>query len=467
MRKIRILKQHRPREIVALIDHEKREKALKNKLQKYHAYDISQAMLYMDKDQRERLYSYISLEKLARAFEHLYDEKAAEFMLELDKEEAAKVLETMESDDAVDILQHLEHEESVAFLSLLDEGKRERLRKLSRYKHLTAGSEMNPEFITFTADMDVKDAMRRLIEKAGEVETIETLFVVDDQNVLQGVVNLKDLIVAKHPITIKEIMSEKFYAVNVLDGIQKVVKDIQKYDTTAMPVLNDNGVIEGIITMYDAMDIIEEEAHDDYAKLAGIPTEDDLHETAKTSAAKRFPWLALLLVLNILVATVLASFEATIAQIAALVFFQPLILDMAGNIGTQSLAVTVLRISRETLQLKFNIGRHLLRETMIGVLNGAILGILAFLTAFIFLSLLPIGVVGETVQAAQIATVVAISIFLALTVSAFLGSAIPILLNAAKIDPAVASGPLITTLNDIVALFIYFGLATAMIIAVL
>ncbi len=463
MRPLPILKRNKPKEILTLIRHEQRLRILQNKLHKYHAFDISEAMLMMNDEERSRLYKYITREKLARAMAHTSEEKAATFMLELDKHTAAQLLELMENDDAVDILQHLKYEDSAEFLVLIDDAKQEELKKLSRYKHLTSGSEMNTNFIKFKPEMDVKDAMKILVSDANRVEMIDTLFVVDDNDKLIGVLDLKDLIVAKHPITIGEIMNENFYAVNVQDGIQEVVSDIRKYDTLAMPVLDDSGVIEGIITMYDAMDIIEEEAHDDYAKLAGLPTEDDKYETAMRSSRKRLPWLALLLLLNIVIATVLASFEETIAAITALVLFQPLIFDMAGNIGTQSLAVTILRISKETLRTRVNIVAHLIQEVTIGLLNGALLGGLSFLTAWVFLTIAPIGAVGDTIQATTVAFVVGISVFSALVLSAFLGSFIPIVLNALNIDPAVASGPLVTTINDVTALALYFGLATVLI----
>ncbi len=467
MPKLTLLKRNKPKEIVALVRYEKRYRMLQSKLNRYHPYDISEALMVMTGEEREKIYAQINREKLAKVFEHIPDEKAAEYLLELERPLAAKVLSLMETDDSVDILQHLKHEDSTEFLVLLEEETREKIRRLSKYKHQTAGSEMNTEFIKLHPDMDIKEAMRELIDKADEVELIDTLFVTDDDNKLLGVIDLKDMIVAKHPIKVKSIMNDNFYAVHVLDGIQEVVRDIQKYDTLAMPVLNDNDELEGVITMYDAMDIIEETAHDDYAKLAGLPTEDDVYDTAMQSAKKRFPWLALLLVLNIIVSTVLASYEETIAAIAVLVLFQPMILDMAGNIGTQSLAVTILRISRETLRTRVNIVQHLVSETLIGMLNGLILGTLSFLTSWTLLTVLRLGEIGGDVTPFRVAGIVGISIFVALSVSALLGSLIPMILNKLKVDPAVASGPFITTINDVTALMVYFGLASAFLMVLL
>jgi len=467
-KKVTILKRNKPKEVLSLVKHEKRIRTLRNKLDKYHAFDLSEALKMMDLEERKHFYRYIKREKLAVVFEHLSEELAADLIFELDKNEAAKVLELMEPDDAIDILQELNEDDALSFTVLMDDSKREYLRRLARYQHSTAGSEMNSYFISLTAEMDVKEAMKKLVQYADEVEMIDTLFVVDEDNLLIGVLDLKELIVAKHPKKIKDIMNDKFYSVRVNDDIQEVVKDIQKYDTLAMPVVDNDNHLEGIITMYDAMDIIEEEAHDDYAKLAAVSTDYDMRESAIKSAKKRFPWLALLLILNILVSSVLASFEETIAAITALVLFQPLILGMAGNIGTQSLAVTVLGISRETLRTKLNITRHLTKEFLVGLTNGLILGSLAYLTAWLFLTISPVGAVAEgIIMPSQIAFVVGLSVLAALSVSAFLGSAIPIVLNAMKIDPAVASGPFITTINDITALVVYFTLATVLVLNIL
>ena len=460
MAKLTLIKRNKPKEILSLLRNETRTKVLPNKLDRYHPYDLSEALLIINNEEREKLYTNLSLAKLTDVFENLDEEKAADYIRTMDKSLVAQMFDRMEPDDAIDILQELTEDEAIQILALVDEKKRERIKRLARYHHSTAGSEMNSMFIALTPEMDVKEAMKELVSHADEVEVIDTMFVVDEQRTLIGIVDLKELIVAKYPKKIKNLMRDKYYYVHVEDDIQEVVKDIQKYDTLAMPVINDHGQIEGVITMYDALDIIDEEAHDDLSKLAAVSTEYDMRESAFKSAKRRFPWLALLLVLNILVSTVLASFEKTLEAILALALFQPLILGMAGNIGTQSLAVTILGISRETLRTKLNILRHLSQEFLVGLLNGAILGALAFLMAYTLLSIVDVG----NQPPELVAMVVGLSVFTALTISAFLGSLIPIILNRLNIDPAVASGPFITTINDITALVVYFGLATLLIL---
>ncbi len=468
MPKMTLRKRHKPTEILHLVRRETRIRMLESKLKKYHAFDLKEALLLMDEKERQRLYEHSGNVKLARLFEQLPEERGADFIMELEETKAKEVIAAMAPDDAVDILQNMKDKESAAFMALLDDDQRDRLKKLWKYRHATAGSEMNPAFIGLSPEMDVKEAMKKLVAEADKVETIDSLFVIDEDDRLQGILDLKTLIVAKHPLMIKEIMNPSYRSVKTEDGIQKVVRDIQKYDTDAMPVLDEEGRIQGVITMYDALDIIEEAAHDDYARLAAVSPADSPREKTIKSAQGRFPWLALLLVLNLIIASVLASFEETISRVTALVLFQPLILGMAGNIGTQSLAVTVLSISRETLSTKLSATRHLMREAAIGLVNGVILGLLTFLLAFVFLTVAPMGVIRDgLIEPVNVAVVVGLAVLTALTVSTFQASLIPMVLHKIGIDPAVASGPFITTINDITALVVYFGLATAMVITLL
>lgn len=460
MKKVTLLKRNPVKEILHALKHEKRDSVLKNKLLRYHPYDLSQAFQKLTPDEREVFYRVLTPEELAPIFEQFDEEKAVDYLQEMSVKEATSMLENMEPDDAADILGSLDEEEQAPYLAIMSPDVREDLESLSKYADSTAGSEMNSDYVELDPEMDVKQAMKILVKQADAIETIDSLFVTDENNVLQGVVDLKALIVAKFPKKVKDIMETNFHYVLVNDDIEDVVKEIQNYDTLAMPVLDDEHHMLGIITLDDALDIIEQEAHDDYAKLAAVSTEHDMDESAFKSAKRRLPWLATLLVLNFLVSSVLSGFEATIAAITALVMFQPLILDMAGNIGTQALAVTVLGISRDTFDEKGSVAKHVFKETGVGLINGTILGVLAFLTSLIFLTVMPV----QNTEVLMVAIVVGISVLAALTVSSFLGAIVPITLTKLNIDPAVASGPFITTLNDIVALVIYFSLAALLIL---
>ncbi|MFW5893341.1 MAG: magnesium transporter [Bacillota bacterium] len=468
MPKLSLLGYQKRRELTRFIQKGKSDSALQTRLRKVHPYDIGEALLKLDDEQRARVLSLISIAKLSDTFEQLEKEHTAECLPLLDDDRAKSVLEAMEIDEVSELLTYYDDDDQTRYLNLMRPQRRERVKRQLGYEIMSAGSQMNARYITLHRTMGVKNAMKILVNRADQVEIIDTLFVVDDENRLEGVVDLKDLIVAKPPTTIAEIMYTNYYAAHVDDPIQEVIPQIQRYDAPATPVVDSNHHLEGILTLDDVMDAIEEESHDDYAKLAGITTEDRIYDTARKTAWSRLPWLAVMLGLNLIVTTVLSGFEETIAAITALVLFQPLILGMAGNIGTQSLAVTILKLSKESFPRLSSVFRHMTQEVGIGIINGIILGFLGFTTATIFLMVSPMGVVEEgLIQPTEIGLVVGLSIALALTVSTMLGSMIPLILDKLKVDPAVASGPFITTLNDITALVVYFGLASALIMTVL
>ncbi len=460
MAKIRLKKRNKPKEICHLIETETRPNIITSRLKNYHPFDVSEALLMVDDDGRETIYTHADDTQLAIAFSHLEEEKAYEFLSAFDPKRIATFLSIMEPDDAVDIIQCFDDNEHITIYKHMDEAIKLKIKHLEAYGKGTAGSEMNNNYIKIHYNMGVKEAMRILVDKAAELETIDTLFVVDDDDRLLGVVDLKDLIVAKHPTKIKTIMDTNVISHHVMDDLIDTILDIQDYDILAMPIINDNQVIEGVITMSDTLDIIESEADDDYAQLAALPTEYDFFEPAFKSAKRRLPWLALLLGLNLLVALVLNQYVETINQVVALVMFQPLILGMAGNLGTQSLAVTVLKLAKSTIKTRKDVTAHIIKELAVGLVNGIILGILAFVMAFIFLSIVSVG----SIAPEYIAFVLGISVIIALMVSALLGSTIPLGLNRLGIDPAIASGPFITTLNDIAALIVYFSLAGVIIL---
>ncbi|MFW5842193.1 MAG: magnesium transporter [Bacillota bacterium] len=463
MAKIRLKKRNKPKEICHLVEKETRPNILKSRLKNYHPFDLSEALLMVDETARQVIYKHVEEKHLAIALSHLEEEKAYELLESFEPKRIAALLSLMEADDAVDIIQCFDEDDHIEIYRHMDEQKKLKIKHLEVYGKGTAGSEMNNNFIKIHYDMGVKEAMRILVDKAASVETIDTLFVVDDMDRLIGIVDLKDLIVAKHPTKIKTIMNTNVISHYVGDDLMATILDIQDYDILAMPIINDKNIIEGVITMSDALDIIESEAEDDYAQLAALPTEYDFFEPVFKSAKRRLPWLALLLGLNILVALVLNQFVETIDQVVALVMFQPLILGMAGNLGTQSLAVTVLKLAKSMIKTKKDVTAHIIKEFGVGLVNGVIIGILTFIMALTFLSLVSVGMVDPV----YIAFVLGASVVIALMVSALLGSTIPLGLNRLGIDPAIASGPFITTLNDIVALIVYFSLAGFIILPII
>ena len=437
-------------------------KEIQEKLKTYHPSDIAETFEMMDDEQLGFMLQSLNFHLLADIFEYLDSEDAAELMKRLSTQKGANVLETMEPDDAADVLQEMKEHAADQVLSAMHEENRDTLNTLSEYKEETAGAIMTTDFVILTKGMDVTEAMKVLVKSAKSTEGIQRLFVLDDKNFLEGVIELKALIQARAPKSIDEIMYSDVVSVHVDDSAEDVAKKIQNYGIYVMPVVNDKNQIQGVITMDDAADILDDATDEDYGKFAALSSDIVLNESVFKSAFHRLPWLILLLLLGLVISTIISRFETTIERVAVLVIFQPLILDMAGNTGTQSLAVTVRGISKDFFSLKGSAKRHLLKELRIGVLSGIAIGLFSMVTTFVFLTIAaPTMAIGGPIE---VALTVGFSAAFALSFAAVFGAFFPLFLYKINVDPAVASGPFITTLNDVIGLVIYFSLAMLIIL---
>ena len=439
-------------QILDLVKNESSVFNLSQSLKQYHPYDIAKAFLDFSKTERDKIYQALSHEDLADIFEYLDEVDAANFLKELDIEHGTSVLSEMEVDDAVDIINELE-EDASSYLENLELEDQKEISYLSAYEEDTAGSIMTTNYLEVDADWDVKEAMKYLIAEANEAEIVDPLFV-SRNNQMVGVLDLKKLIIARTPKKISEIMEENFSFVNTNDSIIDASMKISNYDIYALPVL-ENQKLVGIITMDDALDVIKDEVDDDLEKMASIGEIKEGRTTLFKTLAARIPWLILLLILGLLTANVIGAYEDVIKQVTTLALFQTLILDMAGNVGTQSLAVTIRGLSRKNLDSKSKTRKHLLKELKISIINSFLLGILAFIVSYIFL--LVNG--DETINIIMICLIIGLAIFISLILSGLFGTLVPIIFDKLKIDPAVASGPFITTLNDLISVTVYFSLA--------
>ncbi|NLD27008.1 MAG: magnesium transporter [Acholeplasmataceae bacterium] len=437
--------------IKELIEQENNLHELRSQLIKFHPYDLAQVFTELEPEDRLKIYASLNDQELADLFSYLEEDDSADYLEELDLKKGAAVLEKMESDDAADILKELDDEKQVQeYLNLLDGEVRDDLSYLSRQDEKTVGSLMTTNYIEIPSQVDVKEAMRILIKEANETEVIDPLYVCEDKK-LVGIISLKDLIIARGPQLIKDIMKTNLVSVDVQEDVVDAALKIRDYGITTLPVL-DKGELVGIITIDDAMDIIEDDASAHYGKFAGIVHDIDDETNVFKTLRKRLPWLLGLLALSFLISTLIDSFEGVIKQVTALVFFQSLILSMAGNISTQALAVTIRGLSYGDTSGK---PVALFKEFKIGLINSLLLGLLAFVVAYLFLF-----ITKSDANRLLVAGILAFSMFLALNCSAFLGVMIPIFFSKIKIDPAIASGPLLTTLNDIASVVIYYGLAS-------
>ncbi|MCX4267496.1 MAG: magnesium transporter [Lachnospiraceae bacterium] len=440
-------------EILDILRSKERVSVIKEKIQDYHDNDIASALEEMSKEERRRFYQIFSVEEISDIFPYL--DKVEDFIEELDAEKAADIIEKMDADDAIDVLEELEEEKREELLQLLEEGAKEDIRLIRSYEEEEIGSRMSTNYVSILRNATIKQAMRSVVEQAAENDNITTIYVVDENGTFYGAIELRDLVVAREGTPLEEIISTSYPRVYASESISGCIEQLKDYSEDSIPVLDEENRLLGVITSEDIIEVVDEELGEDYAKLAGMTEESDLDETVWTGMKKRLPWLLALLALGLVVSTVVGAFEKVIQGLALIVCFQSLILDMAGNVGTQSLAVTIRVLmdekvgGREKLHLVF-------REVKIGFSNGLILGILSF--AFIGLYI-TVGKHHPMQSSFLISGCIGISLLVSMVISSLMGTIIPMFFHAIKVDPAVASGPLITTVNDLVAVTTYYGLA--------
>ncbi len=413
-----------------------------------HPYD--QAVFFMEQpeDIRLRIYMYLSPEETAEFMENIDLEDIEPFFMEMDPRFAAMVFADMSTDDAVDILNELEKDAVVSFLTIMDKKASDEIKQLLHYEEKTAGSIMTTEFVAIYQTKTAKETMMYLKAEAPEAETIYYLYVLDEDKKLVGVLSLRDLIIADDDMLISDLMSEKIVSVSVAKDQEEVAQMMRDYDFLALPVVDFQNHLLGIITVDDILDVMDEEASDDYSKLAGVSDIDRPNDTAFVSAKKRLPWLVILSFLGMLTASLIGQFESTLDEVAVLAIFIPLIAGMAGNTGTQALAVAVRGLANGDYGKQGKM-KLVLREAGTGLITGTVCGIVITIMIFLWQGQFFLGLL------------VGLSIMATLIVATLAGSLVPILMDRLNIDPAVASGPFITTINDIISILIYFGMATA------
>lgn len=453
------------KDIVRVLRSSKSDELIRRKLSKYHENDIADAIKLLDKDTRIRLYKILGVDWTAEIFSYLEDtpEYIEEFMTELSVDEAADVLEKMDADDAVDILDNVSEEERQALISHMEKDAKDDVCLIYSYDDDEIGSKMTTNFICINNKLTIKEAMKELVAQAEENDNVNTIYVVDDNNIYYGAIDLKDLIVARDYQKLEDIISTSYPYVYAHEKMSECIEDLKDYSEDSIPVLNKDKEIIGAITSSDIIEAVDEEMSDDYAKLAGLTEENDLTEGLFASMKKRLPWLILLLFLGMGVSSVVGIFENVVSQLAIIVCFQSLILDMAGNVGTQSLAVTIRVLMDEDISAKQKL-EFVLKEMRIGFANGLLLCSMAFILLGIYITF----VKGKPVHYAfAISGCVGVSLLLAMLISSLIGVLTPMFFHKIKIDPAVASGPLITTINDLVAVVTYYGLAAVVLIGML
>lgn len=436
---------------------------MRNKLEDYHENDLADVFPDLSVAERRKLCRILNLDMLADIFEYIEEKQAAEYLDEMDVRKAAAILSRMETDAVVDVLRMIPKEKRALLLELMDDEARKDMAVIAAFDDEEIGSRMTTNYIEIRENLTVKQAMTELVSQAAKNDNISTIFMVTADHTFYGAMDLKDLITARQDTRLEDLIVTSYPYVYGHELIDDCIEKLKDYSENSIPILDNDNKLLGVITSQSIVDLVDDEMGEDYAMFAGLTAEEDLKEPLKESMKKRLPWLLVLLALGTVVSSVVGVFEQVVSQLTIIMCFQSLILDMAGNVGTQSLAVTIRVLMDESLTGKQKV-ELVFKEMRIAFSNGAILGILSFLVLGLYIALFK----GKTwTFAYAVSGCIGLSLMVAMVISGAVGTLIPLFFKKINIDPAVASGPLITTINDLVAVVAYYGLCGILLIGVL
>ena len=455
--------QNYAKEILDTIKSNVSPAVLSKRLQDFHENDLAEVLPELSSAERSKLYRIFDLDTLSDILEYTDEETAVTYLEEMNLKKAAAILSRMETNVLSDILQHFDKEKRRLLIELLDDDVRHDVEMINTFDDEEIGSRMTTNCIIINNHLSVKGAMSALVSQAAQNDNISTIFVVNDNQEFYGAIDLKDLIIARQDHPLDELVVTSYPYVYGTALIDDCIEDLKDYSEDSIPVLDNDNRLIGVITSASIVDLVDDEMGEDYAKFAGLTAEEDLQEPLKESMKKRMPWLVILLGLGMIVSSVVGIFEKVVTNLPIIMCFQSLILDMAGNVGTQSLAVTIRVLMDESLT-----GRQKLelvfKEMRIGLCNGGLLGLMSFVLIGLYIWLFK----GKTlVFAYAVSACIGCSLLLAMLISSAVGTCIPLFFKKIHIDPAVASGPLITTINDLVAVISYYGMSWIFLIEIL
>ena len=443
-------------QILNIIRSDINDDEIKTQLEEYHENDIASVFEELTPEERDRLLDILGSEIMSEVVSFLDD--AGEYLSEIDADEAADIIEQMDADEALEVLDDLDEQTRSEIFELIEDDEiKEEIELIDSYEDNEFGSRMSTNFIVVKRNQTIKGTMKTLVSEAAENDNIYTIFVVNEDDSFYGVIDLKDLIVARSNVELESLIYTNFPFVYDKDIISENIERLRGYSENMIPVISSvNNSLLGVITSTDIIELVDEEISDDYAKLAAMTAEQEPDETLFTSMKKRVPWLIALLFMGLAVSAVVGMFESVVDALPMIVSFQSLILGMAGNVGTQSLAVTVRALGNEDDNSLKNQLFTIFKEVRVALLNGLVLGSISFAIVSLYLFVFASYSASFVFAAAGC---VGLAMCFAMAISGFTGAAIPVCLYRLKIDPAVASGPLITTINDLVAVISYYGLA--------
>ena len=407
---------------------------MRNKLEDYHENDLADVFPDLSVAERRKLCRILNLDMLADIFEYIDEKQAAEYLDEMDVRKAAAILSRMETDAVVDVLRMIPKEKRALLLELMDDEARKDMAVIAAFDDEEIGSRMTTNYIEIRENLTVKQAMTELVSQAAKNDNISTIFMVTADHTFYGAMDLKDLITARQDTRLEDLIVTSYPYVYGHELIDDCIEKLKDYSENSIPILDNDNKLLGVITSQSIVDLVDDEMGEDYAMFAGLTAEEDLKEPLKESMKKRLPWLLVLLALGTVVSSVVGVFEQVVSQLTIIMCFQSLILDMAGNVGTQSLAVTIRVLMDESLTGKQKV-ELVFKEMRIAFSNGAILGILSFLVLGLYIALFK----GKTwTFAYAVSGCIGLSLMVAMVISGAVGTLIPLFFKKINIDPAVA-----------------------------
>ncbi|MBT4678568.1 MAG: magnesium transporter [Flavobacterium sp.] len=422
------------------------DKAIVALFEEMHYADIAEILDELSFDNVVYIIKLLDSEKTSAVLMELDEDIREKTLQNLSAKEIAEEVEELDSDDAADIIGELSQERQEAVLSKIeDEEHVKEIEELLAYDEDSAGGLMAKELVKVNENWTVLKCVREMRAQAEEVTRVHSIYVVDDNDKLKGRLSLKDLLITSTKTAISEVYIPKVDFVNVHDNLDEVSNKMRKYDLEAIPVIDNNGVLLGRITIDDIVDVIKEEADKDYQLAAGLTQDVEADDSILQLTKARLPWLFLGLLGGVGAFLIMVMFENTFDENAVLFFFTPLIAAMAGNVGVQSSAIIVQGLAND--DVKGSINSRLVKEMLLAALNGVVLALFLFVFVWFY--------------EGKINTALAISVSLVavIIVAGLIGTFVPLFLNKRGIDPAIATGPFITTSNDIFGILIYFMIA--------
>jgi magnesium transporter len=425
---------------------------LERVLKEYHASEIALLFERLPQEAKERIINILPTDIASEVIAEMHEEQdPGELLIGLHPEKRSEIIEELDYDDATDIISQLDEDEQQKILEDLDQEDADSIRALLKYDEDTAGGLMNSEIIKVNINLDKKDALDEIIRQSEEMEEFYTIYVVDDADILQGILSVKSILKARPEAHVRDLVNTDFVYVKADLDQEDVAGLISQYNLTTIPVVDDNMKLLGRVTVDDIIDVMEQESTEDMLKISGVSEDEELSGNWKDAVKSRLPWLVINLATAYLAASVIRHFDATVKQLPSIAAYMTIIAGMGGNSATQALAVTVRRISLSDLSDK-QAYNAVLKEFLVGLINGAANGLIVFFIALFYDADPMLGLV----------------LFLAMTgnlvVAGLTGASIPLVLKRVGIDPAVASSIIITTFTDCAGFLLPLWFATKLLL---